>query len=96
MGKVVYLSGAVSEAYSRNALDYIRKFGGEINSANHRIDVVNAVRIQQGKPVLSHYSTDISNYRLNFAVIGGEIAAQRPITGHMGARFREWNIFIQR
>lgn len=67
-----------------------------INSANHRIDVVNAVRIQQGKPVLSHYSTDISNYRLNFAVIGGEIAAQRPITGHMGARFREWNIFIQR
>ena len=42
MGKVVYLSGAVSEAYSRNALDYIRKFGGEINS------VAQAAKISAG------------------------------------------------
>lgn len=42
MGKVVYLSSAVSEAYSKNALDYIRRFGGEINS------VAQAAKISAG------------------------------------------------
>lgn len=66
-----------------------------LDAANQRINEANKVRSQEGKPSLPYFSLALENYRLNFAVIGGEISAKKPITGNMGARFREWNIFIQ-
>jgi len=62
-----------------------------INIANSQIDEIN--KTNPGK-IKNHYSNNPENYRLIFAAIGGEILAQRPITGHMSGRFRDWNIFI--
>ena len=39
MGKVVYLSGAVNETYSKNAFDYIKFFQGQINSIAQTIGI---------------------------------------------------------
>ncbi len=39
MGKVVYLSSAVNETYSKNAFDYIKFFQGQINSIAQTIGI---------------------------------------------------------
>ncbi|AEF90253.1 hypothetical protein DelCs14_3253 [Delftia sp. Cs1-4] len=66
-----------------------------VDAANQTIQSTNVIRAQKNLPALPYFSRLPANYRLNFAVLGGEIVANRPATGHMGARFREWNIFIQ-